>query len=447
MTLSNGLQIIHQSPVVETHMVCIRAYCKVGSIYEVDAHMRGASHFVEHMCFKGTRSLPGSKEVFGSHDKIGAHLNAYTEKNHTCYTVDCHQDFTKHCLSILSDMMLNSTFPEQEYDKEYNVVLEENTKNMTNYAAVSYEQLEYMVYQGTRYALPVDDACYHTPGHPIPRNELIEFYNTYYVPSNMIVSVVSMIPFTTVVKYMKESYFGRKQKLRETVVPANPYRMATPGKCLTFYKQDNANSIYVREEKNLDTTYLNIGFYTCNHYSNDKHVLDMACRLLDGGASSRLFTLLREKHGLTYSSSAYSSNNEIGGLFGISALTDTHFLKSNSSRKPGVFDLIMKLVDDLSTRGFTKAEYDDMIVGFRNQIRQIESTSVFANYNGICMLEQTEPPMVSYQELCKKLLNIRLDDINACIRKYITRENIYVSIVGGGKHFPTKKMVEKWIRK
>jgi predicted Zn-dependent peptidase len=444
VTLKNGLRLVHQSPLAKgTHLTSIRVFCQVGSIHEHDPGMRGASHFVEHLCFKGTRKLPHAKDIFGEHDKMGAYLNAYTEKTHTCYVVDCHQDFAKHCLSILSDIMLNSTFPQKEYAKEYNVVLEENAKNRVEYGQISHEQLEFMAFQGTPYAWPVDDSCYHQDPM-IPRSKLIEFYHGHYVPENIIISVVSPIPFSTITGYVRESHFGKTGR-RSMPAVHRPLSNDYAKSCLRFTEQPGP--LYIQPIEGIATTYLNVGFRTCNMYSPDYPVWTMVQLLLDGGASSRLFSLLREQHGLTYSSSAYATHNAMGGLFGISVVTDTRNLKSNRSLKKGVFDLLMGLVDNLAKQGFTKLEFKKMKEGFHNGVRNVEALGIFAVHNGCELMhypDRAQPR--SYFDWCRIYDEVTLKQINACMRETFTREKMFVSMVGGGRDFPTQSKVETWVR-
>ena len=84
----NGFRMIYEKPTNSLQMTVIYAYCDIGSVFEKDG-IRGVSHFLEHMCFKGTRQMKNPRDIFLSYDKIGAYFNAFTQKRLTCFTIKC----------------------------------------------------------------------------------------------------------------------------------------------------------------------------------------------------------------------------------------------------------------------------------------------------------------------------------------------------------------------
>jgi len=90
-TFPNGFRLIHEISKNKLPLTSIDAYCDLGSIYE-KPNMRGVSHFIEHMCFKGTKKIPYSKDIFKQYDETGGYLNASTYKRYTIYTLKCHDD-------------------------------------------------------------------------------------------------------------------------------------------------------------------------------------------------------------------------------------------------------------------------------------------------------------------------------------------------------------------
>ena len=98
-----------------------------GACVETDAE-DGISHFIEHMQFKGTKKR-NAFEISDAFDRIGAQVNAFTSKDLTCYYSKCTSDHTSTCFELLSDLFLNSTFPEEELDREKGVICEEISMN------------------------------------------------------------------------------------------------------------------------------------------------------------------------------------------------------------------------------------------------------------------------------------------------------------------------------
>ena len=105
-TFSNGFRLIYQH-LVKSNISSVYTYCNVGSVLETDS-VRGASHMIEHMCFQGTYHKPNSKDVFLEYDKIGAYLNAFTEKEYTAFKVNCDILYLEKCIDVLSDIMIHS---------------------------------------------------------------------------------------------------------------------------------------------------------------------------------------------------------------------------------------------------------------------------------------------------------------------------------------------------
>ena len=129
LILPNGLKIIHEKPFSKLPITSIHIICDIGSVHETD-DFRGASHMIEHMCFKGTSHISKAKTISMEYDKIGAEFNAYTTKRFTAFTVKCGDEYVEHSIDILSDMLFHSKFNKHEYDKERVVVVQENVNNM-----------------------------------------------------------------------------------------------------------------------------------------------------------------------------------------------------------------------------------------------------------------------------------------------------------------------------
>jgi hypothetical protein len=112
----NGFRFIYEKPNSDIPVTSILGFVKLGSIHERDG-IRGVSHFIEHMCFKGTKRHPTSKIISRNYDRIGAYFNAYTHKEYTCYEIKCEEQYLENSIHVLSDMMMNSQFNKKEFEK------------------------------------------------------------------------------------------------------------------------------------------------------------------------------------------------------------------------------------------------------------------------------------------------------------------------------------------
>ena len=106
---SNGFRVIYQESSQSIPVSSMHVFCDVGSIFEVDG-IRGASHLVEHMCFKGTETIREARNLLVQYNKIGADFNAYTEKRYTTYHINCDDAHVPMCMKLMSDMILHSSF-------------------------------------------------------------------------------------------------------------------------------------------------------------------------------------------------------------------------------------------------------------------------------------------------------------------------------------------------
>ena len=101
----NGFRVIYEKSKSSLPISSLFTFCDAGSVYETE-NLRGVSHFIEHMCFKGTKKIPKSKDIFMHYDKIGAEFSAFTVQRYTCYTVKCIDEKIDQSIQIVSDIII-----------------------------------------------------------------------------------------------------------------------------------------------------------------------------------------------------------------------------------------------------------------------------------------------------------------------------------------------------
>lgn len=431
-TYENGFRLVHEKPVVpSSNIASIQVFCDIGSIHEPE-ESRGSAHFIEHMCFKGTKRLNSAKEVNLIFDKTGSISNAFTDRRYTCYYADTNKDNVRVCISTLADMLLNSVFDKTEYMKERDVVREEMVKDSDDYELLSLLNADKQIYAGSPYENPVDDLKYHEGKHALKYENILEIYKKFYVPSNFILSVCTSIPFETICKYVEQSDFTKVVN-REPRPPLN------------LCVKPQTDVVYNLEKHNTNPVHICIGFRTCSLSSPDKYCLKLLKTILSGKINSRMFMLLREDNGLTYTSYAYSDFFEHMGDFKMYAECDPAKVFKNGSG-PGVFPLLCQMIRDLLEHGVTKEELETA-KGFSQGTQKMnaENSSVIAKYNGKNQLfnNLTAP---RYADKYKKLIApITLNQIHRCIRQYFCREGMVVSVVSAQLMVKSKlcKFVDK----
>ena len=228
--LDNGIKVLLiQKPNIP--MVGINTVVKVGSAYETFA-TSGMSHMLEHLLFNGTTTMT-QKELYDAADLIGGYNNANTSEYYTNFMMVTPAENIKKGMVIQSAMLFNSTLPEKKFEKEKGIVLEEIAKTLANPQAQIERNTSAVLYSGHALSLPTL-GTYETIKN-MSRNDVYKFYKNYYVPNNMIVSVIGNFNIEKMHKLLKEYYGSQK--------PGNVSYPRLPQWSTGFEKQFLSNNI------------------------------------------------------------------------------------------------------------------------------------------------------------------------------------------------------------
>lgn len=301
--LKNGLEVLCV-PHPTTQTVTIMVYVKVGSRYETKS-LNGASHFIEHLMFKGTKRRPTSLHITKELDRYGAEYNAYTGKDLTVYYIKIDAAKTALAIDLLHDMIFKSTYEAAEMDRERSVIVEEINMYEDNPSSLMEDLLEEIVFPdhplGWNIAGPKENI------RTITREQLIEYRDTHYVPSRTTIVVAGNIA-----KDMQD-------QLQKTFGKVHEGAKALDHGYLPFVPPVRKSPTVIHREKKTEQIQLGLAFP--GYAYGDRHV--PAARflgmILGGSMSSRLFTEVREKRGLCYSINASHQSLEDTGVFSISA--------------------------------------------------------------------------------------------------------------------------------
>lgn len=423
-TFPNGFRIVYEKSKSKLPITTVYLFCDLGSLYEKE-NVRGVSHFIEHMCFKGTHTILQAKDIFKEFDRSGSRFNASTYKQYTCYYLECLSEKLSKYMHILSDILLHSTFVKKEFDKEYRVVVEENVKNKDEKEYILEDEMNRLVYKGCPLENPIDSLSYHK-GRPFDYETVVKLYKLFYQPHNMVLSIVSNLSFSTLLSKIRNTYFyTRKNEVSEGL----------SNEKLVLYKPPVMQTdIQYKIEKiaNSNATYLSIAFRTCSQQSIDKYVLNLLQFILGEFYNSRLFLLLRDENGLTYKTKAVTQYYEVMGDLTLMAITDPQKLMVHQGTKKGVYPLIIDMLRKLRKTGVTSEELSiakEFIQG-RMILRQ-DNQDTNAIYNGEQILFYHKKQILPYDKIYETYYrDVTLSQMNDVIRRYIKRENMSVCILG-----------------
>lgn len=422
---SNGFRIVYQKSSNNIPVSHIYAFCDVGPVYE-SHDLRGASHFIEHMCFKGTNKIPKVKKLFKHYDKIGAYFNAYTETRYTAYTLKCDDNYMENSLRIMADMILNSNFEEKEFRKEEMVVMEENIQDSDDLVQQLNDEMNSILYKGSSFELPIDHIKYHKTKYDYKK--VLDFYHNFYQPSRIVLSIISNISFSSFRTFLKNTLFVKKQS-KCTILPTIKYNI------------DPQDGIEIRmiSRKRTNTTHFLIGFRT---QTTDKYYLNTLKHILSSTFNSRLYILLREKEGLTYTSRAYVDYNELYGGFYIYAETDKTKIMRNNGKK-GVFPIVLDMLCNLVRHGITQEELTitkGYLHGSLNMA--LANNERVVTHNGTRMLLHPENEIVPFAKLYDtNYKSITKTDIDRVIRKYFITNGMFICMAGD--NLPNENLIRR----
>ncbi|NQU79040.1 insulinase family protein [Candidatus Woesearchaeota archaeon] len=291
--MNNGLRIVWEPRNSDT--VAIEISIGVGSNRET-TQIAGMSHFLEHMMFEGTSSR-SAKKISETIENIGGDINAATCNWRTFYYVKIPKKHFSTGLDILSDMMQNSVFDKDSLEKERQVVLEEI--KMVNDQPLMYQ---WVLFESCLFKKhPAKNPIYGRVDSvkSITKHSMENFYNKWYCPCNMVVSVVGG-PKNTV-DLVKKS-FG---KMKKRTVP----------KIVSVHEPKDIKPTEKVVKKDTNQAYLVLGFKTVSRSHKDSIALDVAAAIFSKGLSGRISEEIRIKRGLAYSVGAGNDCEDDYGFF------------------------------------------------------------------------------------------------------------------------------------
>ncbi len=284
-TLDNGLRIVTAS-IPHVHSVSIGVIVGAGSRYESPGQA-GISHFIEHLCFKGAKKRPTSKDISEAIEGVGGVLNGGTDKELTIYWCKVAQPHFPIAIDVLADMLSHSRFEPEEIEKERQVITEEIN--------MSFDSPQYRV------DLLLDEVMW--PDQPLGRDvagskatvarmtrkDMLRYLKRQYVANNAVVSVAGDITHREIVAGLEKGFGHWRQAARQEWVPVNGRQRRPRMKV---------------EERDTEQAHLCLAVPGLSLRDPDRFTLDLLSAMLGEGMSSRLFLEIREKKGLAYAISS-----------------------------------------------------------------------------------------------------------------------------------------------
>lgn len=300
-TLKNGMRAI-LVPQKGAPSMTIMVFVKVGSRYET-REVNGASHFVEHIMFKGTKRRPATLDISRALDRYGAEYNAFTSKDLTAYYIKMDAQHTELAVDLLHDMLFNSKFDPKEIDRERGVIIEEINMYEDNPRMHIEDMLEEALYPDS--TLGWNIAGPRSTIREVSRDALKDYHDRYYIPSRITIAVAGKVKPGLL--GLLEKSFG---KVKEPTKPAD----VSFGRFLPPAKLERPVAF---QKKQTEQVQLGLAFHGFGYGDPRKEAASLLSLILGGTMSSRLFVQVRERRGLCYSISASHQSYEDTGVFSV----------------------------------------------------------------------------------------------------------------------------------
>lgn len=317
--LTNGLTLIHQyMPAMP--VAAVDVWVKAGAITEPDEWM-GMAHFLEHMIFKGTDRLPPGAFDWAI-ENYGGMTNAATSYDYAHFFITTAAQHLEETLPYLAELLINAAIPDDEFEREREVVLEEILQSFDNPDWIGFQALSDLVYQRHPYGRPIlgteESLLARTPA------EMRQFHRTHYQPENMTVVLVGDIPQDRAIELVDSTFnpFHNRATCPQLCPEAEPPITTVRRQELQLPRLEHARLMMAWLTPGIDSPMQDL-----DARLQDAYGLDVLSVLLTEGRTSRLVRELREERGLVHAISSGFSLQRESGLFTITAWLEPEHLE------------------------------------------------------------------------------------------------------------------------
>ena len=400
--LENGLRVISSS-MPHTHSVCISIFVGAGSRYE-KTEEAGTSHFIEHLCFKGTDKRATAKEISEAIDGVGGMLNGGTDKEITVYWCKVARPHFRLALDVLVDMLRNSRFDGQSMEKERRVIIEELNMSMDSPPQRVNLLIDEVLWPDQ--PLGRDVAGSKETVSALSRQTLLNYRAHQYVASNAVVSVAGDISHEEVLDSLTSAFDDWHQGVPQS----------------WFSAQDSQETPRFRlEHRDTEQAHLCLALRGLSYLHPDRFNLDLLNVILGEGMSSRLFLEIRERQGLAYDIHSYVDHFLDSGAVTIYAGVD---IKRIDSAIDAILAELSRLKDEVPEAELTKVK--ELAKG-RLMLRMEDTRSVSGWMGG---QEVLTGRILTVDEVVSIIDAITIPDLGRVARELFTTDKLNLAIVG-----------------
>ncbi|HET6167526.1 MAG TPA: pitrilysin family protein [Marmoricola sp.] len=386
----------------------IGVFVGVGSRDETPA-LNGASHFLEHLLFKGTDSR-SAMDISSALDSVGGEFNAYTAREYTCYHARVLDEDLPMAVDVLGDMMTASVVAPEDVEAEREVILDEIAMHDDDPDDVVHNLFAATAWHGSPLSRPIAGSAESI--RALTRSQVDRYYRSRYVAPAMTVAVAGNVEHQHVVRLVKKA-FSRRDFLADVDARPLPPRLARTPR--------STKSGEVSTSRAFEQVNLVLGMRGLTRSDERRYALGVLNAAFGGGSSSRLFQEVREHRGLAYSVYSFATSYSDAGMVGVSA-------GSLPSKSDEVLDVVRAELARVVESGLTQEELDRG----RGQMRgglvlSLEDTG--SRMTRLGEVELFQDRLLSLDEVLARLDKVTLDDVNALAADLFSRPET-LAVVG-----------------
>ncbi len=403
--LKNGVRVAMER-MEHVRSVSIGIWVNTGSVREGDDE-GGASHFIEHMAFKGTPTRT-AEQIAAEMDAIGGSLNAFTSKECTCFYAKVLDEHLPIAVDLLSDITFHSTFEAEELEREKRVIVEEILMTEDTPEDLTAERANALFFQQDPLARPILGTRESVTA--FDRERLLSYRAAHYTPRNTVVACAGHFEEETLLKLLED-----KLDLAASDLAAAPLRQAYPG---------GARAECV--QKDIEQVHLTLMFPGFARDAAGQYPLAILSNIIGGSMSSRLFQSIREQRGLAYSVYSYPVFYASTGTFALYAGT-------GEAQAVEVVKLMREELARLRSDGVTPEEFDRCKAQLKGSyLLGLEGSGARMNVIGkVALLQNRE---YREEDTLNRIACVTIKDVEDMIPTVLDESQMCASFVGRVEH-------------
>lgn len=407
-TLESGAKLVVED-IPYLRSAAVGVFIRVGSRNETQ-DLAGASHFVEHMLFKGTETR-SAREIAESFEGMGGQLNAFTAKEHTCVYARTLDEDIEQAMEIVFDMIFSSQFAQKEFDTEREVVIEEINMYEDTPDELIHDIFARNFWEGHPMGTPILGTMDTIQN--MQRDSLYNYYRQKYIPARMLVAVAGNVNperiYAMVNKVMDEHRSTAPEQEQSAPLVNKPFIAVS--------------------HKEIEQVQLCLGTPGISYLDEDRYTQSVLNSILGGGMSSRLFQRLREELGLAYSVYSSPTSYSDTGLFSIN-------IGTGPAKVARFYEALYAELESIREKGVSQGEIDRTKKLMKSSI-YLGLESVMNRMTRLAKSVLMYDEIVSPETVMERVYAVDAEQVRKYAERILQPEQVSLAAIGDQKILPS----------